>query len=149
MASCVFAYRPPTATIPCPLHPTCSRGTPTSPAANAVWASDMTYIATREGWLYLAVVLDLFSRRIVGSAIGATITAQLACRVLDMAWNSRVPSPGLIFHSDPGCQNASHRYTELLGEHGIKTSMSLMGNCWDNACSKTLFGSLRSNGCMA
>ena len=113
------------------------------PAANAVWAGDMTYISTGEGWLYLAVVLDLFSRRIVGWAMGATITAELACRALDMAWYSRAPSPALIFHSDRGSQYASHRYTELLGEHGIQASMSPKGNCWDNACTETRFGSLK------
>ena len=112
-------------------------------AANIVWVGDMTYIPTGEGWLYLAVVLDLFSRRIVGWAMDETITAELACRALDMAWHSRRPAIGLIFHSDRGSQYASHRYTELLAEHGMKASMSGKGNCWDNACSETLFGSLK------
>ena len=112
-------------------------------AANIVWVGDMTYIPTGEGWLYLAVVLDLFSRRIVGWAMDETITAELACRALDMAWHSRRPAVGLIFHSDRGSQYASHRYTELLAEHGMKASMSGKGNCWDNACSETLFGSLK------
>ena len=113
------------------------------PAPNTVWAGDMTYIPTREGWLYLAVVLDLFSRRIVGWAMGATITAELACRALDMAWHSRSPVAGLVFHSDRGSQYASRRYTELLAVHGMEASMSRRGNCWDNACSETLFGSLK------
>ena len=112
-------------------------------APNTVWVGDMTYICTSEGWLYLAVVLDLFSRRIVGWAMGATIDAALACRALEMAWHSRRPVAGLIFHSDCGSQYASHRYTELLAGHGIKASMSRKGNCWDNACSETLFGSLK------
>ena len=103
----------------------------------------MTYIPTGEGWLYLAVVLDLFSRRIVGWAMGEAITAELACHALDMAWYSRLPAPGLIFHSDRGSQYASHRYTEPFAEHGMKASMSGKGNCWDNACSETLFGSLK------
>jgi transposase InsO family protein len=111
--------------------------------ANAVWVGDMTYIPTREGWLYLAAVLDLFSRRIVGWSMGETIAAELACRALDMAWYSRVPAPGLIFHSDRGSQYASGRYTDLLAGHGIKASMSRKSNCWDNACSETLFGSLK------
>jgi len=111
--------------------------------ANTVWAGDMTYIPTGEGWLYLAVVLDLFSRRIVGWAMGETITAELACRALDMAWHSRLPADGLIFHSDRGSQYASRCYTDLLAGHGIKASMSRKGNCWDNACSETLFGSLK------
>jgi len=112
-------------------------------APNTVWTGDMTYIPTREGWLYLAVVLDLFSRRIVGWAMGATIDAALACRALDMAWHSRSPTGGPIFHSDRGSQYASRRYAELLAEHGMKASMSGKGNCWDNACSETLFGSLK------
>jgi putative transposase len=114
-------------------------------APNTVWAGDMTYIPTGEGWLYLAVVLDLFSRRIVGWSMGTTIAAELAGRALDMAWHSRAPGKdsGLIFHSDRGSQYASYRYTELLAGHGIKASMSRKGNCWDNACSETLFGSLK------
>ncbi len=112
-------------------------------APNTVWAGDMTYIATREGWLYLAVVLDLFSRRIVGWAMDATIDAALACRALEMAWHSRRPATGLLFHSDRGSQYASGRYAELLAGHGIQASMSRKGNCWDNACSEKLFGSLK------
>jgi putative transposase len=112
-------------------------------AANTVWAGDMTYIPTDEGWLYLAVVLDLFSRRIVGWSMGPAITAELACRALDMAWYQRSPGSGLIFHSDRGSQYASLRYTKLLAGHEIKASMSRKGNCWDNACSETLFGSLK------
>jgi putative transposase len=112
-------------------------------AANTVWVGDITYIPTEEGWLYLAVVLVLFSRRIVGWSMGETITAELACRALDMAWHSRSPGNGPIFHSDRGSQYASGRYTKLLAGHGIKASMSRKGNCWDNACSETLFGSLK------
>lgn len=112
-------------------------------AANTVWAGDMTCIPTHEGWLYLAVVLDLFSRRIVGWSMGEAIDAELACRALDMAWHSRRPAAGVIFHSDRGSQYASRRYTDLLAEHGIRASMSRKGNCWDNACSETLFGSLK------
>ncbi len=112
-------------------------------AANTVWVGDMTYIPTGEGWLYLAVVLDLFSRRIVGWSMGEAITAELACHALDMAWYSRSPVAGLIFHSDRGSQYASRCYTDLLAGHGITASMSRKGNCWDNACSETLFGSLK------
>ena len=111
--------------------------------ANTVWAGDITYIPTREGWLYLAVVLDLFSRRIVGWSMGPAITAELACRALQMAWHSRLPMAGLIFHSDRGSQYASDCYANLLAGYGIKASMSRKGNCWDNACSETLFGSLK------
>lgn len=116
-------------------------------AANSVWAGDMTYIPTEEGWLYLAVVLDLFSRRIVGWSMGSTIDSELACRALEMAWQQRLPRAGLIFHSDRGSQYASHSYAGLLAGHGIKASMSGKGNCWDNACSETLFGSLKVSGC--
>ncbi len=111
--------------------------------ANTVWAGDMTYIPTEQGWLYLAVVLDLFSRRIVGWAMSATIDAALACHALEMACQQRSPDMGLIFHSDRGSQYASRCYAELLAEHGIRASMSRKGNCWDNACSETLFGSLK------
>ncbi len=89
------------------------------------------------------MALDLFSRRIVGWAMGEAITAEPACRALDMAWYSRLPAEGLIFHSDRGSQYASGRYSDLLAEHGMKASMSRKGNCWDNACSETLFGSLK------
>jgi transposase InsO family protein len=112
-------------------------------APNTVWVGDLTYIPTGEGWLYLAVVLDLYSRRIVGWSMGEAITAELACRALDMAWHSRSPADDLIFHSDRGSQYASGCYTDLLAGHGIKASMSRKGNCWDNACSEPLFGSLK------
>ena len=90
----------------CPSLPTCWRKF-TVAAANTVWAGDMTYIPTGEGWLYLAVVLDLFSRRIVGWSMGEKITAELACRALDMACYSRLRAPGLIFHSYRGSHYAS------------------------------------------
>jgi transposase InsO family protein len=103
----------------------------------------MTYIPTGEGWLYLAMVLDLFSRRIVGWSMSGTIDSALASRALDMAWHSRLPAGGLIFHSDRGSQYASRCYSDLLAGHGIKASMSRKGNCWGNTCSETLFGSLK------
>jgi transposase InsO family protein len=84
--------------------------------------------------MYLAVVLDLFSRRIVGWSMGEAIIAELACRALDMAWHSRSPAHGPIFHSDRGSQYASRCFTDLLAGHGMKASMSRKGNCWDNAC---------------
>lgn len=111
--------------------------------ANAVWVGDMTYIPTGDGWLYLAVVLDLFCRRIVGWSMGEAITADLACRTLHMAWHSRLSALGLIFHSDCCRQYAGGRSTELLTGHGMKASMSRKGNCWDSACLETLFGSLK------
>ena len=117
----------------------------TAAAPNQVWVGDVTYIATEEGWLFLAVVLDLFSRRIVGWSLGEQITSQIVIDALRMAWFLRCPEreAGLIFHSDRGSQYASYEFAGLLQECGITPSMSRKGNCWDNACSETLFGSLK------
>jgi hypothetical protein len=116
-------------------------------APNTVWAGDMTYIPTREGWLYLAVVLDLFSRRIVGWSMGPAITAELACRALDRAWHSRSPVPGLIFHSGRGSQYVSRCYTDRLAGRGIKASMSRKGNCARATAGTTPARRRCSNGC--
>jgi transposase InsO family protein len=116
---------------------------------NQVWVGDVTYIPTAEGWLFLAVVLDLFSRRIVGWSLREQITSELVVDALRMAWFLRRPEgktgseAGLIFHSDRGSQYASQEYAKVLKECGITPSMSRKGNCWDNACSETLFGSLK------
>ena len=112
---------------------------------NRVWAGDITYIATDEGWLYLAVVIDLFSRQVVGWSLGERMTRQLVIDALRMAWFRRRPpqDAGLIFHSDRGSQYASGEFQELLKGWGMRSSMSRKGNCWDNACSETLFGSLK------
>ena len=110
-----------------------------------VWAGDITYIATDEGWLFLAVVIDLFSRQVVGWAMRPDMTRDIVIDALRMAWFKRHPGKqaGLIFHSDRGSQYASHDFREVLKEYGITSSMSRRGNCWDNACSETLFGSLK------
>lgn len=110
-----------------------------------VWAGDITYIATDEGWLFLAVVIDLFSRQVVGWSLQETMTRGIVIDALRMAWFKRRPSKqsGLIFHSDRGAQYASHDCRDLLKEYGITSSMSRKGDCWDNACSETLFGSLK------
>ncbi len=112
---------------------------------NAVWAGDITYIPTRQGWLYLAMVLDLFSRRIVGWSMSAKMSAKLPADALDMAWHGRSPDrdTGLIFHSDRGSQYASATFTTRLKQYGMRALMSRKGNCWDNACAETLFGSLK------
>jgi putative transposase len=112
---------------------------------NTVWAGDITYIPTDEGWLFLAVVIDLFSRRIVGWSLREDRTNALVIDALRMAWYGRSPGPkaGLIFHSDRGSQYASYEFNKVLEECGIRPSMSRQGNCWDNACSETLFGSLK------
>lgn len=114
-------------------------------APNKVWVGDITYIATGEGWLFLAVVVDLFSRQVVGWSMGEQMTRELVIDALRMAWFRRHPSrqAGLIFHSDRGSQYASADYRALLTEYGVTASMSRRGNCWDNACSETLFGSLK------
>jgi transposase InsO family protein len=110
-----------------------------------VWAGDITYIATDEGWLFLAVVIDLFSRQVVGWALRQDMTRDIVIDALRMAWFKRRPSKqaGLIFHSDRGSQYASDDFRDVLKEYGITSSMSRRGNCWDNACSETLFGSLK------
>lgn len=114
-------------------------------APNQAWAGDITYIQTEEGWLYLAVVIDLFSRRIVGWSLQPEMRCDLVIDALGMAWFQRNPNSkaGLIFHSDRGSQYASHQFRAALEERGITASMSRKGNCWDNAPSETLFGSLK------
>ena len=116
-----------------------------SPARpNTTWSGDITYIATDEGWLFLAVVIDLFSRRVVGWSLQPHMQRSLVIDALQMAWHQRRPDKNtLLFHSDRGSQYASEDFTQLLDEHGITASMSRKGNCWDNACSETLFGSLK------
>jgi putative transposase len=110
-----------------------------------VWVGDVTCIATDEGWLYLAVVIDLFSRQVVGWSLRQDMTRDIVIDALRMAWFKRHPAKqaGLMFHSDRGSQYASKDFRELLKEYGITSSMSRRGNCWDNACSETLFGSLK------
>lgn len=107
-----------------------------------VWASDITYVPTREGWLYLAAVLDLGSRRVVGWSMRQTLEAEIATDALQMALAGRNPEPGLIHHSDRGVQYACHAYRELLDEHGIRASMSRKGDCWDNAVAESFFATL-------
>jgi putative transposase len=110
-----------------------------------VWVGDITYIHTDEGWLFLAVVIDLFSRQVVGWSLRQDMTREIVIDALRMAWFKRDPDKdaGLIFHSDRGSQYASGDFTDMLKEYGITPSMSRRGNCWDNACSETLFGSLK------
>jgi transposase InsO family protein len=112
-------------------------------APNRVWTGDITYIWTEEGWLYLAVVIDLFNRRVVGFAMGQRMTRTLVIDALRMAWFRRQPTAGLIFHSDRGSQYASNDYRKLLRDFKMESSMSRKGDCWDNAVTETLFGSLK------
>lgn len=108
-----------------------------------VYVSDITYISTREGWLYLAVVIDLCSRKIVGWSTHKRMKAKLVCDALKMALWQRRPKPGLIHHSDRGSQYASDAFIQLLTDNQITGSMSRKGNCWDNAVAESFFGSLK------
>jgi putative transposase len=110
---------------------------------NTAWSADITYIPTADGWLYLAVVEDLFSRRIVGWSMDATMTSRLVVDALDMALRRRAPEEGLLAHSDRGSQYASEHYQRLLAEHGITCSMSGVAQCWDNAPVESFFASLK------
>lgn len=112
-------------------------------AVNMAWVADITYIRTRSGWLYLAVVLDLFSRKIVGWAMAPNMPAELVCSAMQMAVAQRQPPPGLIAHSDRGSQYASVIYRSLLARHDMQQSMSRKGNCWDNAVMERFFLSLK------
>lgn len=114
-----------------------------SDTPDTCWTSDISYVWTSEGWLYLGVVLDLFSRRIVGWAMGETLERSLVLSALDMAIQNRHPKAGLLCHSDRGSQYASEDYQQALKEAGIVCSMSRRGNCWDNAVVESFFSSLK------
>jgi putative transposase len=113
-------------------------------APNHAWVADITYCWTHEGWLYLAAVLDLFSRRIVGWAIASHMREKLIGDALQMAFGRRQPEAGLLHHSDRGSQYASCDYQNALKKMGVVVSMSRKGNCWDNAVMERFFGSLKS-----
>jgi transposase InsO family protein len=112
-------------------------------APDQAWGSDATCVLTGQGWLYVVVVLDLFSRRVVGWAMGAHLDAQLMLDALQMAINRRRPRPGLLVHSDRGAQYASADYRQLLRHHGLVASMSRKGNCYDNAFVESFWSSLK------
>jgi transposase InsO family protein len=113
-------------------------------APNRVWAADITGIPTHDGWLYLAVLLDLWSRRVVGWALRPTVETDLVCAALHVAVALRVCRPGLLHHSDRGAQYTSDRYQTLLRTHGFQCSMSRPGNCHDNAPVESLFRTLKT-----
>jgi len=115
-----------------------------APEPNRVWLSDITYIWTREGWLYLTIILDLFSRRVVGWGMGERITQGLVTQALPQALGRRRVPAGMIFHSDRGVQYAGHEIRDLLKEHGIDQSMSSRGNCYDNAVVESFFHTLKT-----
>ena len=112
-------------------------------AANEAWVADITSIPTREGWLFLAVVEDLYSRKVVGWSMAATMESRLVVAALEMAVKRRLPDEGLVAHSDRGSQYASEHYQLLQGKHGITCSMSAVAQCWDNAPAESFFASLK------
>jgi transposase InsO family protein len=111
--------------------------------ADKAWVADITYLWTAQGWLYLAVVIDLYSRRVVGWAIREDMTAELVLEALRMALSLRQPGKGLIHHSDRGSQYASGSHRALLAAWGVECSMSRKGDCWDNAVAESFFGTLK------
>lgn len=110
---------------------------------NQIWTSDITYIWTNQGWMYLAVVLDVFNREIIGWSVNQRAIADLVLNALRMAINNRKPSPGVIFHSDRGSQYTSRRFRNLLTYYGFLQSMSGKGNCYDNAITESFFSTLK------
>ena len=112
-------------------------------AVNTRWCGDITYIPTWEGWLYLATVIDIASRRIVGFAMAEHLRAELACDALTNAIAARDPAPGVIFHADRGCQYTSSDYATLAGDLAVRLSTGRTGQCWDNALAESFFASLK------
>ena len=108
-----------------------------------IWAGDITYLKTAEGWVYLAVVMDLYSRRIIGWATGKRMTTSLISQAIIMAYNLRQTPKGLVFHSDRGSQYTSKPYRDLLNNYGLRASMGDVEACWDNAVVERFFGSLK------
>lgn len=116
----------------------------TATAPNQKWCGDISYVWTDEGWMYLAVVIDLYSRAVVGWSIQSTMSRQLVCDALTMAlWRRGFPR-GVLFHSDRGSQYCSHDYQKMLKHYGLISSMSRKGNCWDNAVAESFFHSLKT-----
>jgi len=114
-------------------------------APDTAWATDITYVRTWEGWMYLGVVIDLFSRRVVGWSMTTHMRTELVKGALAMALGRRLPQPGMLHHSDRGSQYASHDYRDALREHGIICSMSGKGDCWDNAVVESFFATLKKD----
>lgn len=130
-----------------PVYPNILERNFTTKKTNEAWVADITYIETKEGWLYLAVILDLFSRKVVGWSMADHMRKELAIDALQMAINSRSFEKGLIHHSDRGSQYASMKYQEILKENRMLTSMSRKGNCWDNAVAESFFATLKTECC--
>ncbi|MBB5463741.1 transposase InsO family protein [Paraburkholderia sp. Cpub6] len=115
----------------------------TATAPNQTWTTDITYLATAEGWVYLAVIIDLFSRQVVGWSMQPHMKAELVTDALRMAWFRRRPDSGVIVHSDRGSQYCSGLFQDTLKAYGMRSSMSRRGDCWDNAPTESLWGSLK------
>jgi transposase InsO family protein len=113
-------------------------------ASNKVWVSDITFIWTREGWMYLAAILDAFNRQIVGWSMGETLNHGILAEALEKALRRRKPEAGLIFHSDRGTQYASYAFRDLLDRYGFVQSMSSTGHCYDNALMESFFHTLKT-----
>ncbi len=116
----------------------------TASAPNRLWIGDITYVATGEGWLYLAVLVDVYSRRVVGWAMADHLRAELATEALTMALQRRRPRAGLVHHTDRGCQYTAETYRALLAAHGVTVSMSRAGECLDNAMAESFFATLKA-----
>jgi len=116
----------------------------TAPAPDRLWFGDITYVATQEGWLYLATLLDAHSRRVVGWAMADHLRTELALDALTMAFRTRRPTPGLMHHTDRGCQYTAAAYREALAARGVTASMSRNGNCLDNAMAESFFATLKA-----
>jgi len=116
----------------------------TSEAPDRVWVSDITYLAARTGWLYFTVIIDLFSRMVVGWALSSSLSHEMVVAALKRAIKNRGPGKGLIFHSDRGVQYACTDFRKELGKHGFVQSMSRKGDCWDNAVAESFFGVMKT-----
>src|SRR5262245_11974450 len=127
-----------------PIAPNLLARTFQTEAPNRVWVADITYLATRQGWLYLAVVLDLFARRVVGWSMQPSLERGLVLTALTHALQRRQPPPNLLHHSDRGSQYASADYQALLAEAQMRSSMSRKGDCWDNAAMESFFATLKA-----
>ena len=140
------AFRPRTtdSNHPHPIAPNQLKAAPEPTSPDQIWVTDITYIWTLQGWIYLAAVMDLFSRRIVGWALSDTLETILVKEALARAQKERRPPPGLLHHSDRGCQYASHAYRALLESWGMNASMSAAGCCYDNAAMESFWSTLKT-----
>lgn len=126
-----------------PIAPNRLAQLPAASAPNQIWAGDITYIPTQEGWLYLAGIMDCYSRRIVGWAMDQNLDTQLVLSAWNMAWTHRQPAPALVFHSDRGCQYASADFRQALAHTQTLASMSRKANCYDNAAMESFWNTLK------